>query len=101
MAQEKQLTEKPEAADKPVKKKAEKPSDKKPAVSVQTTLTDKTAQLKEFFQESKVELKKITWPTRKETIATGIAVLVLTFVMALFLGVADLGLTKIVELILS
>lgn len=62
---------------------------------------DKITQLRDYFEEAKAELRKVTWPTRKETTATGIAVLVLVFVMSLFLGVVDLGLTKLVEYILS
>ncbi|NJB69527.1 preprotein translocase subunit SecE [Desulfobaculum xiamenense] len=61
----------------------------------------KIQQLKEFFDQSKVEMKKVTWPTRKETIATSVAVLVLCLVMAVFLGLVDTGLTKAIEAILS
>jgi preprotein translocase subunit SecE len=43
----------------------------------------------------------VTWPSRKETIATCSAVLVLVVVMSLFLGVVDMGLAKLVEAILS
>jgi len=61
----------------------------------------KAQELKVFFEEAQVELKKITWPTRKETIATCAAVLILVTVMSLFLGIVDLGLSKIVEAVLS
>ena len=61
----------------------------------------KVTQLKEFFEESQVEIKKVVWPSRKETVQTSIAVLALVVVMSLFLGVVDLGLTKLVEYILS
>lgn len=101
MARKEKFTDQAESTGKPEKKKADKALDKKPLVTVQSTINEKIDQCKEFFQEAKAELKKVTWPTRKETVATGIAVMVLTFIMALFLGIADLGLTKIVELILS
>ena len=61
----------------------------------------KIAELREFFEEARAELKKVTWPTTKEAKTTSIAVLILVVVMALFLGIVDLGLTKLVELILS
>ena len=61
----------------------------------------KATQLKEFFEESQVEIKKVVWPSRKETVQTSIAVLALVVVMSLFLGFVDLGLTKLVEYILS
>jgi len=56
---------------------------------------------RDYLTESKVEIKKVTWPTKKEARVTSIAVLVLVVVMAIFLGVVDLGMTKIIELILS
>lgn len=61
----------------------------------------KAQELKVFFEEAQVELKKITWPTRKETIATCGAVVVLVVVMSLFLGIIDLGFSKLVEAVLS
>lgn len=61
----------------------------------------KIAELVEFFKESQVEIKKVVWPSRKETITTCAAVLVVTVVIALYLGVVDLGLTKLIEFILS
>jgi len=56
---------------------------------------------KEFFEQSKVELKKVTWPTRQETVRTSVAVLVFSLVMALYLGVVDMILSRVVALILS
>ena len=61
----------------------------------------KTQELKVFFEEAQVELKKVTWPSRKETLATCSAVLILVVVMSLFLRIVDLGLSKIVEAVLS
>ena len=61
----------------------------------------KIAALREYFEEARAELKKVTWPTAKEAKVTSMAVLALVVVMALFLGLVDLGLTKIVELILT
>jgi preprotein translocase subunit SecE len=65
------------------------------------SLGEKVGQLKEFFEESKVEIKKVTWPSRKETITTCVAVLILTVVMAAYLGVVDVILSKVIEAILS
>jgi len=42
-----------------------------------------------FFKEARVELKKVTWPTRQETINHTIAVVVITLAVAIFLGAAD------------
>jgi preprotein translocase subunit SecE len=43
----------------------------------------------QFFREVRVEIKKVTWPTRKETLASTVVVLITTFVIAAFLGVVD------------
>ncbi|TVM18931.1 preprotein translocase subunit SecE [Oceanidesulfovibrio indonesiensis] len=61
----------------------------------------KLHQLRDFFEESKGELKKVTWPSRKETVATSIAVVVLVLVMSAFLWGIDLVFSKVVQLILS
>ena len=80
-------------------KKHSKKVDTKAAEAV--GVSAKATQLKEFFEESQVEIKKVVWPSRKETVTTSIAVLALVVVMSLFLGIVDLGLTKLVEYILS
>ena len=61
----------------------------------------KVASAKEFYEESLGEMKKVVWPTKKETTATSIAVFVVVVVMSLFLGAADLVLSRIVQSILS
>ena len=64
-------------------------------------VTGSLTTFRNYLEESKAEIKKVNWPTKKEARVTSIAVLVLVTVMAVFLGIVDLGLTKIVEVILS
>jgi preprotein translocase subunit SecE len=45
-----------------------------------------------FIQGSRVELRKIVWPTRQETTQTAIAVFVFTIILALFFWALDSGL---------
>jgi preprotein translocase subunit SecE len=54
----------------------------------------------QFLREVRVELGKVTWPTRKDTIASTSIVLVIVFLIAAFLGIVDLGLSKIMRLVL-
>ena len=61
--------------------------------------TTKLEQLKTYLEESRVEIKKVTWPTREEVRVTTLAVLILVALMSIFLGVVDLGLVKVVEAI--
>jgi preprotein translocase subunit SecE len=49
-----------------------------------------------FIQGSRVEIRKVIWPTKQETTQTAIAVFVFTLVMMLFFWVLDLGLLKLV-----
>ena len=55
----------------------------------------------EFFREVKVELKKVTWPSRKQTTGTTVVVIIFVFVVAAFLGLFDLGLSKLVQVVLT
>ncbi|MFP3870851.1 MAG: preprotein translocase subunit SecE [Syntrophobacteria bacterium] len=55
----------------------------------------------QFLREVKVELSKVTWPTRKETIASTSVVLVIVILIAAFLGIVDLGLSRIIRIVLS
>ena len=50
-----------------------------------------------FFLEVKAELKKTTFPTRRETMESTLVVLVVTFAVAIFLGLVDLLLSKGVQ----
>jgi len=51
----------------------------------------------QFLKEAKMELKKVKWPTRKELLASTAVVIVLTLIVAFFLGFVDLGLIKIIK----
>jgi len=52
---------------------------------------------RQFLVDAKVELKKVTWPTRKELLSTTAVVIILVFLIAFFLGIVDLGLVKIIR----
>jgi preprotein translocase subunit SecE len=45
-----------------------------------------------FIQGSRIEIRKVVWPTKQETTQTAIAVFIFTFVMALFFWALDSGL---------
>ncbi|MEK7617856.1 MAG: preprotein translocase subunit SecE [Patescibacteria group bacterium] len=51
----------------------------------------------QFLGEVKAELAKVVWPTRKETIKYTITVIVFSIVIALVLGLADLGILSLFE----
>jgi preprotein translocase subunit SecE len=53
----------------------------------------------QFLREVKIELKKVVWPTRKQTIGSTIVVLILTMIVALFLGMVDMGLSNLIRVV--
>jgi preprotein translocase subunit SecE len=52
----------------------------------------------EFFQEVKLELKKVVFPTKKEVIGSTWVVIFTVLVSAVFLGMVDIGLSKLITL---
>ncbi|HET6451226.1 MAG TPA: preprotein translocase subunit SecE [Spirochaetia bacterium] len=50
-----------------------------------------------FFQESYAELRKVTWPSRDEAVASTKVVLVSTLIIAAMLGLVDFILFKLVD----
>jgi len=56
--------------------------------------------IKDFFRDVKVEVKKVVFPTKDELIGSTWVVIITVIVISLFLGVVDLGLTKLVGIAL-
>ena len=54
-----------------------------------------------FLKEVKAELKKVVWPTRKDTIASTTVVVILVLIIALFLGLVDFGLSRVIKIVLG
>lgn len=54
-----------------------------------------------FIESVKLELGKVTWPTRKETVATTSVVVMIVFIISLYLGACDVVLSKLMRLILG
>jgi preprotein translocase subunit SecE len=57
--------------------------------------------IRRFIQETMSELKKVSWPTRKEAIRLTEIVLIVIFVMAIILGGLDYIYAKIFAVILG
>jgi len=51
-----------------------------------------------FIQGSRVEIRKVVWPTKQETTQTAIAVFVFTLIMAVFFWLLDSGLLWLTRL---
>jgi preprotein translocase subunit SecE len=57
--------------------------------------------ISEFFKDVKAELKKVTYPTRSETMGSTTVVLILVFMIGIFLSLLDMVLVKAVRLIIQ
>ncbi|MEN6620275.1 MAG: preprotein translocase subunit SecE [Smithella sp.] len=55
----------------------------------------------QFLNDAKVELKRVTWPSRKQTMASTFVVIIIVFVMAIYFGIIDFGLAKLIKFILG
>ena len=55
----------------------------------------------EFIRQVRAETAKVHWPTRKETIATGIMVLIMTSLLAIFFFGVDAFFSTLVKFLLG
>jgi preprotein translocase subunit SecE len=55
---------------------------------------------RQFVVEAWQELKKVTFPTRRETLGTTGVVLFLVVVISIFLGLVDFGLARLVRYVI-
>ena len=55
----------------------------------------------EFIRQVRVETGKVYWPTRKETVATAIMVMIMTLLLALFFFGTDAVFSTLVKYLLS
>lgn len=59
-------------------------------------VTAQIRRLQDFLKDVQGEMKKVSWPSRKDTIASTAVVIVTVILIALFLGLIDLVLSKVV-----
>ncbi len=55
----------------------------------------------QFIKEAWRELKNVTWPGRKEIVASTVIVVLVTLLLMIYLGVIDFVLAKLVKLIFA
>ena len=58
------------------------------------------ANIIQFFKESRAELKKVVWPTKADVLSSIKVVIISTIVVAIILGLLDLGFSELFRLIL-
>lgn len=68
------------------------------AVEARPRITDR---LVEYLRDTRGELRKVSWPTRKQATNLTLIVLAVTAVMAAFLGTVDFIFATLISLIVS
>jgi len=88
---------KPKKTDTPRKTDTTKKAVKKPGeTSVAWVDT-----VRNYLREVVFELKKVVWPSRKETLGSTAVVLVIVGLSAVFLGIVDLILSRLVKILVG
>jgi preprotein translocase subunit SecE len=86
------------AVSKPAQVLKRPPAAAKPKSSVaEDGIVQKSIQ---FLREVKIELKKVTWPSRKQTMGSTVVVIILVMIVSLFLGLVDFGLSSLMRMVL-
>jgi preprotein translocase subunit SecE len=62
-----------------------------------TAMYEKAVQ---FFRDVQSELRKVTFPSRKETLASTTVVIIVVFIIAMYLGLVDFVLSFVITGIL-
>jgi preprotein translocase subunit SecE len=57
--------------------------------------------LKRFLSETRIEMRKVTWPTRDELKESTKIVIVATFIVTLFIGIIDQALVLLIRRLLG
>ncbi len=56
---------------------------------------------KQFFVESRQELRKVTWTSKQQIITSTWIVLIMIIVVAVFFGIADYIIGKVIKILLG
>ena len=77
-------------------KKAAQPSETKAE-----SASNPVARFTKYVEDSRAELRKVTWPSAKDTRKATLMVLIIVALMAVVLGVVDLVLSNLITYILA
>jgi preprotein translocase subunit SecE len=55
---------------------------------------------KQFLKEVNIEIRKVVYPSREELIGSTWVVIITVFIVSFYLGTIDLGLSRLVQMLL-
>jgi len=58
-------------------------------------------QFRSYLREVVYELRKVVWPSRKETIGSTVVVLVIVIISGIYLGIVDLVLSRLIRMVIG
>ncbi len=61
---------------------------------------EKFEPVKQYFRDVYTEAKRVTWPSKKDALKGTYVVLITVVIAAVFLGIVDVGLAKIIQALL-
>lgn len=64
-------------------------------------LNTKNMAIQQYFKDTASEMKHVSWPTRKQALAYTALVIVISLVMAAYLGALDALFVKILNIFIS
>lgn len=59
------------------------------------------AKIGNFFKDIKLEMGKVSWPTKSELVSSTVIVLVSLALLSIFIGICDAGLSALVNVIMA
>jgi preprotein translocase subunit SecE len=59
------------------------------------------ASIKDYFAGAMSEMKKVVWPTKKQTIRYSIAVILMSLFVAFFFGILDFAFSELLGILIS
>lgn len=74
---------------------------KKASKSFGETVQGWWGEFRQYFSEVTFELRKVVWPSRKETIGSTAVVLVVVALAGVFLGAVDMVLSRLIRLVVG
>lgn len=93
---EQRLESSKKGAQKPIKAKKSEPT-KRPARRADENQTPWWESFRQYLREVVYELRRVVWPSRKETVGSTSVVLVIVILCGIFLGVVDLILSRLIR----
>lgn len=79
-------------------------SQKKPIASKKSSVAKEPGffeKSQSFLREVRAELNKVVWPSKNQTIASTVVVIILVIIVSSFLGLFDLGLKGLIRMVLQ